>query len=118
MYFSTDLNYNQIFVFMYTLFGGLLLGMVYSLNGRIKKYIKSKVYKGLIDISFCVFFFLVMAYILYSVNRGIIKGYTVFGFGVGYYMGFFIFNGFIIKIVDFLAKKCKILKKYFTKLKK
>ncbi|MFZ7121652.1 MAG: spore cortex biosynthesis protein YabQ [Eubacteriaceae bacterium] len=126
--------YLQIYVFLYTLYGGIIIGIVYDLidviiNGN---YIKKR---SISDLLFWGIAFSIMVVILFNVNNITFRSYTLIGFTLGWFIYFLSLSKFLriifIKtkiIIDFITKKIiialrfiysplnKIVKKQKTKM--
>ena len=83
MYYASDLTLNQGTVFMYALFGGMVIGVFYCLHEFLKIIFNKKWYKVCLDVLLCLEIFLVLIFVLYWLNRGVIKSYAIFGMVVG-----------------------------------
>lgn len=83
MYYASDLTLNQGTVFMYALFGGMVIGVFYCLHECLKIIFNKKWYKVCLDVLLCVEIFSVLIFVLYWLNRGVIKSYAIFGMVLG-----------------------------------
>ncbi len=121
----------QIFMFSITLYGGLLIGLLYDVyraingSGRAKAFITS-----LWDILFLLGIFLVVVYIIFSGNFGDLRAYVFIGFIVGFFLYEkiigrvfeFIFSRLfaflyrmVLKIIEYIFIPLKLCKKFFIK---
>lgn len=121
----------QIFMFSITLYGGLLIGLLYDVYRAINGNRRTKtLITSLWDILFLLGIFLVVIYIVFSSNFGDLRAYVFIGFIVGFFLYVKIigriFEFILIKIFEFVYKiaikfmgyifyPLKIFKKTFIK---
>lgn len=99
----------QIFMFSITLYGGLLIGLLYDVYRAIKGNRRTKtLITSLWDILFLLGIFLVVLYIVFSSNYGDLRAYVFIGFIVGFFLYVKIigriFEYILVKIFEFLYK--------------
>lgn len=96
-------NYLQVYVFLYTLYGGIIIGIIYDVvDVIINKHIIKK--RSLADMLFWAIAFAIIIGILFYVNNITIRSYVFIGFGLGWFMYFYILSGLIRKILLLLQK--------------
>ncbi|MFZ7130992.1 MAG: spore cortex biosynthesis protein YabQ [Eubacteriales bacterium] len=118
-------NYLQIYIFLYTLYGGIVIGIVYDfidvlINGHIIKK------RSLTDILFWAIAFGIIIGLLFYVNNITIRSYVFIGFILGWFMYFYILSRVLRKILTILqriahlilTKLLKILRVIFSPLLK
>lgn len=97
--------YVQIYIFLFTLYGGLLIGILYDmidlLLGNQNKKNKGR---GKKDILFWMLAIVVVLGILFYSNDGIVRIYTLLGFAVGWILYFWLLSKFIRKVIAFLIE--------------
>ncbi|RBP35476.1 spore cortex biosynthesis protein YabQ [Garciella nitratireducens] len=95
--------YIQIYIFLFTLYGGLIIGILYDmidiLLGNRNKKNKGRWKK---DILFWLLAIMIVLEILFYSSDGIIRTYTLFGFIVGWILYFWLLSGFIRKVIIFM----------------
>ncbi len=77
----------QSFVFLYTLYGGIIIGIAYDiyrvLRGTRKK---EKLVTSLWDLTFLGFVLFVLIWTIFSSNYGELRAYVFIGFTVGFFL--------------------------------
>lgn len=96
-------NYLQVYVFLYTLYGGIIIGIVYDLvdviiNGHIIKK------RSFTDLVFWAIAFGIIIGILFYVNNITIRSYVFVGFIVGWLLYFYVLSRLIRKFLLLLQK--------------
>ncbi|MCR1899038.1 spore cortex biosynthesis protein YabQ [Irregularibacter muris] len=95
----------QIYVFLFTLYGGLIIGIVYDLidmllNGGNKKT-KGR---GIKDILFWMVSVIIVLGVLFYSNNGIVRVYTLLGFATGWLLYFWLLSPWIRKIIQLIIE--------------
>lgn len=89
----------QVFVFSITLYGGLIIGVLYDIYCAIKGRSRTKgIVTSLWDILFLLLAFFVSIWAIFSSNFGDLRIYVIIGFIVG----FFLYEKIIGRIVEAL----------------
>lgn len=93
----------QIYIFLFTLYGGLIIGILYDIIDILlhDKYSKTKG-RGKTDILFWMLAIIVVLAILFYSNDGIIRVYTLLGFTIGWLLYFWLLSKFIQKVIRFI----------------
>jgi spore cortex biosynthesis protein YabQ len=93
----------QIYIFLFTLYGGLIIGILYDIIDILlhDKYSKTKG-RGKTDILFWMLAIIVVLSILFYSNDGIIRVYTLLGFAIGWLLYFFLLSKFIQRVIHFI----------------
>ncbi|MDD2480583.1 MAG: spore cortex biosynthesis protein YabQ [Lutispora sp.] len=77
----------QIFVFSITVYGGIIIGLVYDIYRAAKGAHKSKgLFTSLWDILFLLFTLLIAVWAIFSSNYGDLRIYVFIGFIVGFFL--------------------------------
>lgn len=102
----------QIFVFSITLYGGIIIGILYDVYRAVKGKRRTKsLITSLWDILFLLFTFFISIWIIFSSNYGDLRVYVFIGFMVG----FFLYERIIGRIATALFSQ--ILKAISTMIK-
>jgi len=77
----------QSYVFLYSLYGGILIGIFYDIYRAIRgKKRSERLITSLWDILFLLSIFAVVVWAIFSSSYGDIRGYVLIGFLVGFYL--------------------------------
>jgi spore cortex biosynthesis protein YabQ len=107
---------NQVYVFLWTIITGVIMGLIFDAFRILRKNFKSKDFFVYVQ---DILFWLIIAFILiisaFLINDGELRGYMFIGyiFGVTFYM--LAFSKFIIKIGSFIIDLLKKLLKLAIK---
>jgi spore cortex biosynthesis protein YabQ len=93
----------QIYIFLFTLFGGLIIGILYDvidilLTNKTNKF-KGR---GKTDILFWMLAIIIILSILFYVNDGIIRFYNLLGFALGWLIYFWVFSKYVQRLIKFI----------------
>ena len=93
----------QVYIFLFTLFGGLIIGTLYDTIDILltKKSSKFKG-RGKTDILFWMLAIIIILSILFYANDGVIRFYTLLGFALGWLVYFWLLSKYIQKLIRFL----------------
>ena len=100
---------NQAYIFLSTVYAGLIIGFLYDCCRMIRKMIRAGVaVTGILDLLFWSIIGVLSFLVLYYVNDGNVRIYTLLGFGVGWILYLLSLSRLIMKtlnwIYDTLAK--------------
>ena len=105
----------QIYIFMITLYGGLVAGFTYDIYRFIRRIVKrGRWLTALLDVLFIITLGLIVLGIMYLANQGELRLFTFVGFALGfalYMAGLSVFFGSIAKKVSQRREKSRLLKK-------
>lgn len=77
----------QSFVFSYSVYGGILIGIIYDIYGVFRgRKRNDKLITSFWDIMFIISVFLIIVWAIFSSNYGDIRAYVLIGFVVGFYL--------------------------------
>jgi spore cortex biosynthesis protein YabQ len=94
----------QVYIFLITLYGGVLTGMIYDIYRGIRRVTKSgRWLTAMLDALFIIMLGLVVLAVLYFANAGQLRLYTFVGFALGFLLYMTGLSPFLI----FLAKKLR-----------
>ncbi|MFZ5354787.1 MAG: spore cortex biosynthesis protein YabQ [Bacillota bacterium] len=75
----------QSFVFMYTLYGGILIGIFYDIYRVLRGRRRSdKLFKSIFDAVFLLLILLIFVWAIFSSNYGELRAYVFIGYLVGF----------------------------------
>lgn len=109
----------QVYVFLTTLYGGVIMGLIYDIYRIFRFYSRPKRVKTFIeDIIFWIILSILVVSIVMYTNWGELRGYIF----VGFLIGAIIYNKllskkiirFISRIVNFVLKKLRRLMNFIT----
>lgn len=100
--------YLQVYVFLYTLYGGIIIGIVYDfvdvlINDNLIKR------RSISDLLFWAFAFSIIVGLLFYVNNINFRIYNLLGFALGWFIYFFTLSKFIRKIFDVIKRIISLL---------
>ena len=99
-----DMEASQSYIFLITLYGGILVGIAYDVYRGIRKAIKKgKWFTALLDTLFILTLGLIVVFVMYTANNGELRLYTF----VGFILGFALYMAGLSPFISFLAKKIK-----------
>lgn len=77
----------QFFVFMYTVYGGILIGIVYDIYRVVKgRNNKERIITSIWDAIFLIFVLAIVFWAIFSSNYGQLRFYVFIGFLLGFYL--------------------------------
>lgn len=102
---------SQAYIFMITLYGGMLVGLAYDFYRFLRKAIKSgRWLTALLDTLFIITLGLIVVFVMYMANQGELRLFTFVGFLLGfalYIAGVSPFIIFLVKRISEAVKKRK-----------
>lgn len=99
-----DTTVPQIYIFMLTIYGGMIAGFAYDLYRGIRRSFKTgRWVTALLDTMFIITLGAIIVAVMYAANAGDLRLYTF----VGFVLGFALYLAGISPFVAFLAKKLK-----------
>ncbi|MDD5016563.1 MAG: spore cortex biosynthesis protein YabQ [Eubacteriales bacterium] len=102
---------SQAYIFMITLYGGILVGVAYDVYRGIRKAFRNgRWLTALLDTLFIITLGIIVVFVLYTANQGELRLYTF----VGFVLGFALYMAGLSPFISYLAKK---IKKKRTKVK-
>ena len=91
---------NQAYIFLATVYGGMLLGIVYDLYRAFRMIIKpGRWFVAILDLSFWVLAVFISFSMLFKINGGEIRFYTFIGLGMGWGLYSLIVGGMLVKLL-------------------
>ena len=92
-----DTTIGQSYIFLATVYGGLITGIIYDVYRMLRRALKAgRVVTAIFDILFSLCTLAIVAGVLFTVNSGEIRFYTFVGFALGFFI-------YIIGISHFLS---------------
>lgn len=99
---------NQITVFLYTIYGGVLIGLIYDLYKVFRIYRKpGKIATGIMDLFFWIIVALIAFNILFKSNYGELRGYAFLGFILGCLIYVKLCSKYIVNFLILVVKKMR-----------
>lgn len=93
---------SQAYIFMITLYGGMLVGLTYDFYRFLRKAVKSgRWLTAVLDTLFIITLGLIVIFVMYMANQGELRLYTFIGFA----LGFALYIAGISPFIVFLVKK-------------
>ncbi|HZJ56706.1 MAG TPA: spore cortex biosynthesis protein YabQ [Clostridia bacterium] len=91
---------NQAYIFLATVYGGMLLGIVYDVYRAFRMIIKpGRWFVAVLDLSFWILAVLLSFFMLFKVNGGEIRLFTFIGLGMGWGLYSLIIGGMLVKLL-------------------
>jgi spore cortex biosynthesis protein YabQ len=101
----------QPFIFMFTIYGGMLVGIAYDFYRLVRKAVKrGRWVTALLDTLFIITLGFIVVFVMYMANQGDLRLYMFAGFALGFALhiaGISPFIQFIIKKVSQRIRKGK-----------
>ena len=102
----------QIYIFMITLYGGMIAGFAYDIYRGIRKSFRTgRWITALLDTMFIITLGAIVVAVMYAANAGELRLYTF----IGFVLGFALYMAGISPFLSFLARK---LRQWSAKRKK
>ncbi len=99
-----DTTSPQIYIFLITLYGGMLAGIAYDIYRLIRKAVKrGRWLTVVLDILFILTLAAIMLFVMYAANAGELRLFTFIGFA----LGFALYMAGLSPFISFLAGKLK-----------
>jgi spore cortex biosynthesis protein YabQ len=93
---------SQSFIFIITIYGGMLTGIAYDFYRCIRKALKSgRWLTAVLDTLFIITLGFIVIFVMYTANQGELRLYTFIGFS----LGFVLYIAGVSPFISFLAKK-------------
>jgi spore cortex biosynthesis protein YabQ len=97
MIISTD---NQAYIFLATVYSGMLLGLVYDIYRAFRMIIRPKRwFIAILDLCFWIFGALLSFFMLFRVNGGEVRLYAFFGLALGWGLYILIVGSLVVKLL-------------------
>ncbi|MGI6538097.1 MAG: spore cortex biosynthesis protein YabQ [Caldicoprobacterales bacterium] len=103
---------HQAYVFLSTVYAGFIIGFLYDCCRMVRKMIRAgKIITGLLDLLFWAVIGLFSFLLLFYINNGTVRFYTIFGFVIGWILYIVILSSFVMKILNWIYETlAKIIK--------
>ena len=96
---------NQAYVFLSTLYAGLIIGFLYDCCRMVRKMIRAGVIiTGILDLLFWAVIGILSFLVLFYVDNGSVRLYTVVGLLIGWLLYRLTLSPFIMKALDWIYK--------------
>ncbi len=108
---------NQAFVFLSTVYTGFAIGLIYDLY-RMIRYIKrfGNIITGLMDLLFWIGVSAISFIVIFEVNDGEVRFYTIAGLAIGWALYALILSPYVMKILLFICNMIAKLIKFIVKI--
>lgn len=112
--------YYQLYVFLVTFYGGIVIGFMYDIYKIYRSMLKTKKFIAAIqDILFWIAISIVVIYVLIYSNDGKVRGYSLIGFVLGALIYNLLLSRIIVRTIKiFLNTIKKILHNIYMKIKR
>lgn len=101
---SMETTVPQIYIFLITLYGGMIAGFAYDVYRGIRRSFKTgKWVTALLDTMFIITLGAIVVAVMYAANAGELRLYTF----VGFVLGFALYMAGISPFLSFLARKLR-----------
>jgi spore cortex biosynthesis protein YabQ len=98
---------SQPYIFLITIYGGMVAGAVYDVFRRIRRTLHcGRWSSALLDTLFIIVLGAIVAFVLYTANMGELRMYTFAGFA----LGFALYIAGLAPVVSYIAEKRKAKK--------
>lgn len=100
----------QLYVFLSTLYGGMIIGFIYDLYRIFRKIFRPrKLATSIEDLIFWILIGVAALFVLVVSNDGQLRLYTFFGFAAGSMLYFSTLSPYVLKLMLFIVKIVKKL---------
>ena len=101
---------NQAYVFLSTVYTGMVLGLIYDLNRMIRRIFKPRRWiVGALDLLFWLIAAIIVFVVLFFANNGEIRLYNFIGLAIGWSLYLLTISQWILKLLDILYKGVSIV---------
>lgn len=108
---------NQAYVFLATVYAGFVIGFVYDLFRMIRQITRpGKLVTGLLDLVFWLLMALLSFLVVFKVNYGVIRLYTIAGLAIGWGLYAFVLSPFVFKLLIGIYKLVAGLCKWIARI--
>lgn len=112
--FSTS---NQAYVFLSTVYAGFIIGFIYDCCRMVRKITKPGIWlTGVMDLLFWIVMGLLSFLVLFYVNDGEVRIYTIAGFGIGWALYALTLSPYIMKALTWIYRMLAKLINWVTNL--
>ena len=100
--------YLQVYVFLYTLYGGIIIGILYDfvdvlINDNLIKR------RSISDLLFWAFAFSIIVGLLFYVNNINFRFYNLLGFGLGWFIYFFTLSKLVRRVFHLIKEIIRLI---------
>ena len=96
---------NQAYVFLSTVYAGFFIGLIYDFCRMFRRIFRTgRFITGLLDLLFWLVMGILSFLVIFHVNYGEVRIYTVIGFAVGWGLYALVLSPYVMKILDFVYK--------------
>ena len=96
---------SQSFIFIITLYGGIIVGVTYDVYRSIRKAVKRGMWTiAILDTLFIITLGAIVMFVMFTANQGELRLYTF----IGFVLGFALYMAGLSPFISYLAKKLKI----------
>lgn len=108
---------NQAYVFLATVYAGFVIGFVYDLFRMIRQITRpGKLVTGLLDLVFWLLMAILSFLVVFKVNYGVIRLYTIAGLAIGWGLYAFVLSPFVFKLLIGIYKLVAGLCKWIARI--
>lgn len=108
---------NQAYIFLSTVYAGLIIGFLYDCCRMIRKMIRAGVaVTGILDLLFWSIIGVLSFLVLYYVNDGNVRIYTLLGFAVGWILYLLSLSRIVMKSLNWVYDTLAKLIQWFVKI--
>jgi len=96
---------NQAYVFLSTVYAGFFIGLIYDFCRMIRRIFRTgRFFTGLLDLSFWLIMGFSSFLVIFHVNSGEVRVYTVVGFAAGWGLYALVLSPYVMKILGIIHK--------------
>lgn len=108
---------NQAYIFLATVYGGLLIGFLYDVNRMLRKIFRyQKVITGILDLLFWLTTCFSSFAVLYYANDGQLRFYTFIGFALGIMLYLLAWSPLVMGIFMLLYKLFRRMLRFLIRI--
>lgn len=94
---------NQAYVFLSTVYAGFVIGFIYDCYRMVRKILKTgRFLTGLLDLSFWMLIGVLSYLVIFLVNDGEVRIYTIAGFAIGWALYALVLSLYVMKVMQFI----------------
>ncbi len=94
---------NQAYVFLSTVYAGFIIGFIYDCYRMVRKILKTgRFLTGLLDLSFWMLIGVLAYLVIFFVNDGEVRIYTIAGFAIGWALYALVLSLYVMRVMQFI----------------
>ena len=108
---------NQAYVFLFTVYAGFIIGFLYDCCRMVRKMIHAGVFvTGVLDLLFWSMIGMLSFLVIFYVNNGDVRLYTILGFVIGWILYILTLSPFVMKALNWIYRALAAMIQWLVKI--